>query len=130
MIDYILGYWANPWIALFLYWLPLGICAVGYTLRTFENYHKDLKARSEYVTARAAAKAVEGTDNGRAMMAVGYYRPTDKIGTLIGRAVVSICPIANVWSAMFDVSPRLFHRLIQQIERFFDQPLVPSPDRD
>lgn len=128
MIDYILGYWANPWIALFLYWLPLGICAVGYTLRTFENYQKDLKARSEYVTARAAANAETG--GGYAKRSICYYRPTDKIGTLIGRAVVSICPIANIWSAMFDVSPRLFHRLIQQIEKFFDQPLVPSPDND
>jgi hypothetical protein len=130
MIDAILSYWANPWIAVFLYWLPLSICAVGYTLKTFENYQKDFRARGVYIAKLTAAKALEKTDSGRAMRTVGYYYPTDKIGTLIGRAVVSICPIANLWAAMFDVSPRLFHRLIQQIEKFFDPPLVPSPDRN
>lgn len=126
MIDAILGYWANPWIAMMLYWLPLSICALGYTLRTFENYHKDLAARTAYVSALAEAKRKD--DDGRSMRGVDYYSPTDKIGTLIGRALVTLCPIANVWAAVFDVSPRMFSRIIQRVEAIFDQPLVPRPE--
>lgn len=128
MIETILNYWANPWIALFLYWLPMSICAVGYTLRTFENYHKDLLARDKYIAALSDAMNID--DNGMAKRGVSYYHPTDRIGTLIGRALIVFVPLANVWAAVFDVSPRLFSRVVEKIEKIFDQPLVPSPDRN
>ncbi len=47
------------------------------------------------------------------------YRPTDTVGTLIGRAFVSFLPVANLWAAMFDLAPDVF-------ERVFNQPLVPE----
>ena len=116
MIDSILSYWANPWIAFFLYWLPLSLCTVGYTLRTFENYYKDVTNRDEYEK--------EKSKNPESMAA--YYSPTDTIGTLIGRAIVTIVPICNLWASVFDISPRLFGKLIRQIELIFNQPLVPK----
>ncbi len=121
MIDAILNYWANPWIAVFLYWLPLMVCAIGYTVRTFENYHKDVIHRKEYIDGKNAAT------ESRSLCNAPYYSPTDKIGTLIGRALVTFIPFANLWAASFDVSPRLFRRIFERIEKIFDQPLVPHP---
>lgn len=125
MIDVILDYWLNPWFALLLYWMPLSICFVGYTLRTFENYHKDLRNREIYERSQAP-KPPNFPDT--KIKYVGYYDPTDTIGTLIGRAIVSIVPVCNIWAAMFDVSPRLFERFIYRIRKLFDQPLVPKRD--
>lgn len=109
MIDWVLGLWANKWIALGLYWLPAAICVVGYTMRTARNYMVDKRDRE---TKK-------------------YYSPTDTIGSLIGRALVSFIPIGNLWAAMFDVSPEFFGRIFEWIGKVFDQPLVPAkPNTD
>lgn len=123
---------------MFLYWLPLSICVVGYTLRTAENYQKDLNERDKYKVLMNKRKELESDPeeldrfvrSGEARDSdkyTSYYSPTDKIGTLIGRALVSIVPVANLWAGMFDVAPRLFRRLIERIEKIFDSPLVPAP---
>lgn len=104
MIDWVMRQWANVWIALGLYWLPLGICCVGYIIRTWRNYRKDRRARD--------------TEK--------YYTPTDTVGTLIGRGVVSVVPIANLYVAAFDLAPEMLGRFIERLGRIFDQPLVPK----
>lgn len=108
MIDYVLGLWANKWIALGLYWLPLAFCAYGYLVRTAHNFAKDRRTR---VTPGA------------------YYSPTDTLGTLIGRGFVTIIPLANVCAAVFDLAPEVFGRFFDWISRVFNVPLVPDlPD--
>lgn len=108
MIDWVLGLWANKWIAFGLYWLPLVFCAFGYMLRTARNYRKDREERSK---------------------PGAYYHPTDTIGTLIGRGVMSIMPVGNLLAAVFDLSPEVFGRFFEWIGKVFDQPLVPDrPD--
>lgn len=109
MFDYLMQQRFNGFLAIWLYWLPLALCAFGYTLRTGRNYRKDVQTRDD--TANAAAK---------------YYTPTDTIGTLIGRAVVTVLPIANTWAAAFDIGPMLFGKLFNWLGRVFDQPLVPK----
>lgn len=103
MIDWVMRQWANVWIALGLYWLPLAICCVGYVIRTWRNYRKDRKARD----------------------ADKYYSPTDTVGTLIGRGIVSVVPIANLCAAAFDLAPEMLGRFIERIGKIFNQPLVP-----
>jgi hypothetical protein len=105
MTDWVLGLWANKWIAFGLYWLPLAFCAFGYVVRTARNFAKDRAER---------------------MRAGAYYHPTDTIGTLIGRGVVTIVPIANFCAAVFDLAPEVFGRFFKWIGRVFDQPLVPD----
>ena len=107
MIDWVLGLWANRWIAFGLYWLPLGFCAFGYVLRTAKNYRKDRAERSK---------------------PGAIYIPTDTLGTLIGRGFVSVLPVANFCAAVFDLAPELFGRFFEWIGKVFNQPLV--PDRD
>lgn len=76
-------------------------------MRTYHNFQKD-KAKREEPGA--------------------YYSPTDKLGTLIGRGLVSIIPVANLCAAVFDVAPEAFARLFIKLEQIFDIPLVPDSD--
>lgn len=105
MIDWVLGLWANKWIALGLYWLPLAFCSVGYIARTARNYARDRRER---------------------VKPGGYYHPTDTLGTLIGRGVVTVMPLTNVCAAVFDLAPEVFGRFFDWIGRVFNQPLVPD----
>lgn len=94
----------NSILGFLLYWVPLLFCMVGYTIRTGKNYRKDIKARDKLFDS---------------------YHPTDTIGTLIGRALVSIIPIANLWAAIFNLAPDFFGELFDYIGKIFDQSLVP-----
>lgn len=95
----------NSWLAIGLYWLPASLCAFGYTLRSWRNYQADLARRDRDTI---------------------HYYPNETIGRLIGRAVVTIVPVANLWAAAFDVAPRLFSGVFDWIGRVFNQPLVPQ----
>lgn len=94
---------ANSVIAIALYWVPLAFCVVGYTVRTWRHFRDDL-------TRRTSGE---------------FYIPQDTVGTLIGRAVVTVFPMANLWAACFDVGPQIFSKFFAFIGRIFDQPLVP-----
>lgn len=107
MLSYLLAQPLNGWLAVSLYWSPLLLCIFGYTLRTVRNYRLDLTDR----------------DSG------GCYIPRDRVGTLIGRAFVSLLPIANLWAAAFDLAPKLFSGFFSFLGRVFDQPLVPKLDK-
>lgn len=87
-----------------VYWVPLLLCLIGYTIRTWVNYRKDVIARE--------------LDQ--------YYVPTDKIGTLIGRVLVTITPAVNLFVLFFDLAPRFFGNFFVWIERVFNTPVVPS----
>lgn len=106
MMNWVLGLWANKWIALGMYWLPFAFCAVGYLIRTARNFAKDRALR---VTPGAL-----------------FYHPTDTLGTLIGRGFVTVLPVANLCAAVFDLAPEVFGRFFSWIGRVFNQPLVPD----
>ena len=110
----------TSWMGFCLYWLPLSICAYGYTVRTWLNYQKDVTTREKSEADRRAAK----TDAD--LRVATYYAPTDTIGTLIGRGLAATLPVVNLWAACFDVAPRLFASLFKWFGRVFDQPLVPK----
>jgi hypothetical protein len=116
MLDWMKEFEFTNWMGIALYWVPASLCAYGYTVRTWLNYQKDVAKREE---AEAAKK-----DIGRYLV----YYPTDTVGTLIGRAVATVCPVANLWAASFDVAPKMFASFFQWIGRVFDAPLVPRRD--
>lgn len=93
----------NSVVGIILYWCPMLMCAIGYFARTFKNYRKDIVARK---------------------IDRGYY-PTDTIGDLIGRGLISIIPIGNLLAALFDVAPDMFSGIFKWFNRVFRQPLVP-----
>lgn len=102
-------------MGILLYWVPVSVCVYGYTVRTWLNYQKDVGQREKVQTQQP-------DKDGRVPK---FYSPTDTIGTLIGRALVTALPVANIWAAAFDVAPKLFSTLFKWIGRVFDQPLVP-----
>lgn len=93
-----------PLVSALAYWVPLSFCALGYTLRTWAHFRSDQRRR---------------VDHGDA------YSPTDTIGTLVGRAIVSVLPLANLWAAAFDLAPDFFAGFFKTLGRVLDQPLVP-----
>lgn len=102
MIDWILGFRFNGLLGICLYWVPLALCAYGYTVRTALNYQKDLKDRA----------------NPR------YYAPTDTVGSLVWRVLATVMPVINLWAALVDVAPQVFSRLFRWLGRLLDKPLV------
>lgn len=110
LINWIIAFlpdW-NSILALVLYWLPMLLCFVGYTTKTWVNYQCDVAERES--TTPDSWK---------------LYSPTDTIGSLIGRALLTILPVGNLLAAIFDVSPRMFANFFRWVGKVFDQPLVP-----
>jgi hypothetical protein len=106
MIEWILSFEFNSVLGICLYWAPLLLCSYGYAIRTWVNYRKDRIAR-------------DSTEN-------KHYSPTDTLGSLIGRGLVAIIPIANLLAAIFDVAPETFGRFLGFVGKVFSQPLVPK----
>lgn len=104
----------NSWIAVLLYWLPAALCAYGYLVRSVKLYRRDLAERA----------AVESDATGRT-----HYYPRETFGSLIGRAVMTVLPVGNLFAAIFNVAPEVFGDLFAWIGRVFDQPLVPKRNR-
>lgn len=95
-------------LVLLLYWLPLVFCVFGYFMRTWRNYQKDVARRDDPNPS-------------------GWgYVPTDTLGTLIGRALITILPFGNVCAAIFDLGPYVFGKFFWWIGELFSQPLVPD----
>lgn len=122
MIDSIVGLFyslrINGAIAIWLYWLPLMLCLYGYIRRTFSDVKKD-------VELRANAEVLVEPNRFQS-----YYYPSVTIGTIIGRIIVTALPVANLWAAMFDISPWLFKKLFEFCSNVLDQPLVPKKKKD
>ncbi len=107
-MDYIKNFEYNSTLGNYLYWLPLIVCVVGFTLRTHRNYLKDRKQRE-----------IPGSY---------YYVYTDTVGTILIRTVVSILPIANMFAATFNVAPELVEKFSDWLDKVFDIPLVPDSE--
>jgi hypothetical protein len=90
-----------------LYWAPLIMCSVGYLLRAISDVHKDVVARSAPINEFGLS-----------------YEPSITVGTLIGRGLVSIIPVANLLAAIFDVAPEVFGNFFKTLGKIFNQPLV------
>lgn len=104
--NFIKNCYINGVIAIILYWVPLVFCLYGYTVRTWCNYKKDIKERE--------------SDS--------YYTPTDRVGHLVGRLIASICPVVNLFAALFDLGPEVFDRFFAWLGKVFNVPLVSDND--
>jgi hypothetical protein len=89
------------YMTLLLYWLPLSVCAYGYTIQFWKQYRRELAACTE--------------DN---------YRPSLTIGTIIGHTIIVGLPLANLWMAVFNIGPTLFSGFFSLVGQIFNTPLV------
>ncbi len=130
MIDTIMAFsfWGislTNWLGLLLYWLPAALCLYGYTIRIWYRYQNDYAKRS------AAEKVKELRAAGsKDVYSSGTYIPSLTVGSILGYALLTIIPIANLFAAIFDVAPKVFSSLIKYLEKVFNQPLVPARGDD
>lgn len=104
MIDWTIEsliWWTSGWLGLLVYWVPVAFCLFGYLIKSWGDYRRDVLASEKQ-----------------------HYTPRLRVGTIIGRAIISVIPIANLFAGIFDVAPRLFGEFIQKIEKVFSIPLV------
>ncbi|MGK4386301.1 hypothetical protein [Ectopseudomonas oleovorans] len=52
--------------------------------------------------------------------------PSITVGSLLGYAVLTVCPALNLLAALFDVAPTVFRGLIRWCGQILDAPLVPK----
>lgn len=107
-----------------LYWIPLAMCAIGYTVRTLKNIAKDVKAREarESFLAQTPPNLSESEERSYRLDAP-YYSPRETLGDIICRVLATFIPIVNLWCALTDVA--VIQRIFSIIGEIFTQPLVP-----
>ena len=135
MIETMIKFWFTGWMGLLLYWLPLVICLIGYTMLTFKNYRTDLIEREKFrrfkekrdsLPAEKIEDFIKFESARNTQEYIYHYSPTDRLGNVIGRGIVSVVPVVNLWCAVVDVSPDLFKHFFEKLEEVFDTPLVPK----
>lgn len=94
-------------LGLYLYWFPVGICLVGYTVRTVLLVKEDLKKRRE------------------AALPGGCYIPGVTVGSILGMVLISWIPLVNLLAAAFDLTPKFVPKLCDWFRDLLDIPLVP-----
>ena len=96
-------------MGIILYWVPVAICAIGYTIRTLVSCSSDYQNRKDYESGKN----------------ISYY-PTETIVAIIGRALVCFIPIANLWISILDFGSTYLRNIFIVIEKIFCQPIVPA----
>lgn len=85
------------------YYLPMVLCLVGYGYQILSRLKKD-------ITGRKTEK---------------YYSPDVTIGSVIGKIIVSICPLVNILAFVIDLALDTLALIINKVEAICMQPLVP-----
>lgn len=116
MMETIVGYAQDPIWFVAGYAAPTMLCAFGYIRRSYNDIQRD---------KRDLESALEQRTKG----GTGHYSPTITVGTLMGRALVTVCPAVNFLSAVFDHGPELFGSFFRTIGKVFDRPLIADPRR-
>lgn len=97
MLDWIKNYQFNNTLALYTYWIPLGVCVTVYIFRFVERYRDDLKKSEET-----------------------YDVPTLTIGVIVGHLLLAITPAVNLFAMVFDC----MGSILKWFGRVLDIPLV------
>lgn len=106
MIDYILSIEYNSVLILASYWVPLAICLVGYTCKTWKEYHAEV------------ARSLECQQRN-----IGYVTKLT-IGTITSRIFATILPGFNVLAVAGDIGWPMLRTIITGITNILDIPLV------
>lgn len=114
MIDWVLNFRFNTPLALTLYWLPVAVCSVGYTIRCFKQYRKEIDMRAAHELSPHNS----------------YYLPRLTIGTLVGRLIVTFVPVANLVATICDVGYEMLRGTLDWIGEALDIPLVPKRGKE
>ena len=88
-------------VGMYTYWLPLVLCAIGYTARTWQQVQQ-LKAPRE----------------------TSHWVPNLTIGTILWRVILTVTPIVNVIALVFGVLDDMLRTVFSWIGDVLDYELV------
>ena len=94
--NYITNFEFNSHLGILLYWIPLIVCAIGYTMRTWANVQKDLNQREKAEEDELINQSLPQEDRRRHIQA--FYHPKETIGHVLGRIFVSVMPVVSLIS--------------------------------
>lgn len=97
------------WVVVAFYWIPVALCAVGYTVRTAKEIKRDLNDRRQSDLSPHA-----------------YYYPSVTVGTIVGRLLLTVTPLINIAAFVSDLGLGMISRTYELACKAFDRPLVPS----
>jgi hypothetical protein len=146
-VTRLIGGYFGAWVALLFYFVPLVSCHVFYVVRTVRNWLDDRRRREASRGRHAQVVALwkwrdrqadeaRNSETYEAWLAANpmpqvtgdVYYPTDTVGTVLGRMLVSWVPIVNLWVTVFEVIPQVFGKFFDWISSALSQPLVPDND--
>lgn len=55
-----------------------------------------------------------------------YYHPTDKVGDILYRVLITFFPVVNILFLLFEAIPLTFPKFVKTIESILEYPLVPK----
>jgi amino acid permease len=114
IISFVTNVELNSLMGFYLYWAPTLYCLVFYFVRTVVNYRVDKEQHEKYLKDPRT----------------NYYSPSENVGGIVGRIVVSFLPVVNIWCALFDLTPDVVTRFTKYIGNLLDIPLVPKKKVD
>jgi hypothetical protein len=106
MIDYVLNFQFNSLLGVYLYWLPLALCVIGYTARTWLEYRKELRRREDCVKINYS------------------YFPDLTVGVILGRVFCAVTPGFNILALVFSVGGPMLASVFEFFGSLFRIPLV------
>lgn len=101
--NFIVGFEFNTVLAIWLYWVPLLVCLIGYLSDCVSDYKSDYERHT--------------TD---------FYYPKLTVGKILGRLIVSFVPGVNIAIALFSHFFILISKFFHYLGKVFDIPLIPA----
>ena len=123
----------TTWFTTYLNWfyyVPLAFCAIGVPLRFITVGRQDVvapRARTEWV---APEPDPANPNAWRPNNTRPSYYPKLTVGYMVGRVILSVIPVANLWYAAFHILPFLLTDFLATLEKWFDKPLFPDKSSD
>jgi hypothetical protein len=118
------GIITSPFWLTILYIVPLIAVGVGSFFRIGKELRTDVLQREKAEAAEAAGQQ-PGQESWRYNESI-EYKPSVTIGRIIGRIILTLCPLANLIAAIIDYGPMLAHDVAEFLDKTFNIPLVPK----
>lgn len=116
------NFYNSIYFEIILYWIPVMICLLGYTYKTYQNYLLAIKRRDlsngEFLTLLGEKIKVSN---------INYYK-TDTYGMIVLRIVFSFTPGLNIVVIFFDHIPKILGKYFNAFIDFLDSPIVPRKE--
>lgn len=96
-------------VVVVFYWIPLALCAVGYTVRTAKEIKHDVNDRRQSDLSPHA-----------------YYYPSVTVGTIVGRLLLTAAPLINIAAFVTDLGIDMIGHAFDVISKTLDHPIVSS----